>query len=294
MGAVDPPMLYVAHDDQMVIVSTLPLRIRGGRAETFRWGSVVEISPADPGEDTVGVRELRRFAVLLLVVAVLFACVRSGWWLIPALGGTVCLAASVVGGWLRREGAILAPEIDRRPDEHRVLIDDEDREAFSEAIDLGERISKTWPALHGLIDTAAAGRQLAHALWELAGLLERRQDLREVRDDLAEKDHDGLPADSPAVRELRAQREKVAAALADLDADVHRRLSDLTATALAGENFLREQEIGELIRDTDQRLAELTPHDLPGGPESGAALAEHTQAVLAAYRDLTDKYGDGS
>jgi hypothetical protein len=292
VAPVDPPALYVAHDDRMVVVSVLPLKVQVGRGEVYRWGSVLEISPAEPDQAVTTARQARGVAVLLFMGSAVLGCTGVAWWPALAVVGASVLAASFHVA-LRTAGVIVAPEIKRRPGEHVVLFDDEDRKTFSEAVDIGERIARTWPALHGLVDTTAAERLLAHALWELAGVLERRQDFREMGADLAQQDHGGLPADSPGVRDLLVQREKVAKALAGLDAEVNRHLADLTATAIAGENFIREQEIGQLVRDADQKLAKLAPHDLPGEPKSGAELADQTQAVLTAYRDLTTRYGDG-
>jgi hypothetical protein len=293
VGPVDLPMLYVAHDDTMAIVSVLPLKIRGGRADTYRWGSVLEISPAPPGEG-MDVRAMCRFvAYILLAFSVLLMCGHVQWWPVILLVGFVILGVAAVYPVGRTAGVILAPELHRRRDDHKVLVDEDDRAAMSEAIDIGERISSAWPALQGMVDTAVAERLLAHALWELAGVLERRQGLREMRDDLAEQHHDDLPADSRAARDLLAQREKVTSALAGLDAEVDRHLGDLTATAVAGENFIREQEIGKLVRDADEKLAKLAPHDLPAESKSGARLADQTEAVLTAYRELNTRYGDG-
>ncbi|MGC9671233.1 hypothetical protein ACNTMW_32390 [Planosporangium sp. 12N6] len=229
----------------------------------------------------------------LLVLSALVGWVGIRWWPAICLVGFATLVVAAVYPVPQEAGTILAPQLRHRRDDHRILVDDEDRQALSAAVDLGERIAETWPALRGMVDTVAAERLLAHALWELADLLERRQGFREMRDDLAEHDHEGLPADSPAVRNLLAQRTKVATALADLDAEVGRRLAELTATAVAGENIIREWEIGELVRDADQRLAELAPHDLPGESRAGAALADQTEAVMAAYRELNTRYGDG-
>ncbi|MCU1656342.1 MAG: hypothetical protein JWO57_998 [Pseudonocardiales bacterium] len=294
MGQVDPPALYVAHDDRMAIVSVLPLKVQGGRAEMYRWGSVLEISPGEPGEG-LDIRRLCRFvACIFLAFSVFLIFGHVPWWPATLLIGFVMLGVAVIYPAGRKAGVIVAPELHRRRDDHKVLIDDDDRAAMSEAIDVGERISSTWPALRGMVDTAVAERLLAHALWELAGVLERRQGLREMRDDLAGQDHDDLPAESRTARVLLAQREKVASAFAGLDAEVDRHLADMAATAIAGENFIREQEIGELVRDADQRLAMLAPDDLPGESSPGSQLADHTDAVLTAYRELNTRYGDGA
>jgi hypothetical protein len=135
---------------------------------------------------------------------------------------------------------------------------------------------RTNPALGALIDVPIAERQLAQALFDLAGALERRQELRELHAELAE--HDGA-------FELAPRMLKATSALAELDDEVIRRLATLKAVAVAGEELIRDQEIDALVREADEALARLT--SAAPAADAGSELAERTEAVLRAYRELT-------
>jgi hypothetical protein len=273
------PSLYVAHDDEMVIASRLPLEVVGGRGMSFGWGSVLEVTPADPPGDRgpwPGV--LSGFSAILTITGVLLL-VGGAW----AAGGAALLlglglgGGVIVHGWRRRPGVISAPRLESDRDQHHVLVEDDDRRAFSDAIDLCQRTVETWPALGALIDIPVAQRQLAQALFDLAGALERRQELRELHAGLAR--HDGA-------FELAPRMAKAAEALSEVDAEVSRRLSILQAVAVAGEDLMRDQEIDALAREADETLARLTSAGAPG-PDAGSDLAERTAAVLRAYRELS-------
>jgi len=269
------PALYVAHDDKLVIVSTLPLEVVGGRGVTFGWGSVLEVTPADPPGDrgpmigvvfglgTVG-------AALLLGGAAAVGGGLLGMGLVAGLG-------SAWHRWRKRPGVISAPQLQSNRDQHHVLVDEADRKVFSDAIDLCQRTSETWPSLGALIDVPLAERQLAHALFDLAGALERRQELQELRAELAE--HDGA-------FELAPRMAKATTALAALDDEVARRLATLNAVAVAGEELIRDEEIDALGRQADETLARLTSAEPSTVPDAGSELAERTEAVLRAYREL--------
>ena len=273
------PTLYVAHDEKLVIVSRLPLEVVGGRGLSYGWGSVLELTPADRSDDR-GPRPGVLYS-LALIFGVLGALVLVGgaFW-----GGLVLLAAiataggTVLHGWRQRPGVISAPRLETEPDQHHVLVDERDRQVFSDAIDLCQRTSETWPSLGALVDVPVAERQLAQALFDLAGALERRQELRELHADLAE--HDGAFELAPRI--LRAT-----SALAASDDEVGRRLAALNAVAVAGEELIRDQRIDALGREADEALARLTAAGPAVVPDAGSELAERTEAVLRAYRELT-------
>ncbi|GIM89565.1 hypothetical protein [Paractinoplanes toevensis] len=273
------PALYVAHDDRLVIASRLPLGVVGGRGLSFRWGSVVEITPADrPGDPGPLTGVLYGLGFILGLAGVLL--VVGG-----ALGGgLLVLAGMATGGgpalhrYRQRPGVISAPRLSGDREQHHVLIDERDRKVFSDAIDVCQRASETWPALGALIDVPIAERQLAHALFDLAGALERRQELRELHAELTE--HDGA-------FELAARTIRATAALAELDDEVSRRLATLDTVAVAGEELIRDQEIAALAREADETLARLTSTGPANETDAGSELAERTEAVLRAYRELT-------
>ncbi len=273
------PALYVAHDDKMVIVSRLPLEVVGGRGISYGWGSVLEVTPADPPGETAPL------AVVLYGLAAILG-IAGGVTLLanPLAGGVLVLVAALAGGgaalhsWRQRPGVISAPSLESGREQHHVLVEARDRQVFSDAIDLCQRTSETWPALGALIDVPLAERQLAQALFDLAGALERRQELRELHAELAQ--HDGA-------FELAPRMLKATDALAELDDEVAQRLATLHAVAVAGEELIRDQEIDALVRDADEALARLTSAGPAMMPDAGSELAERTAAVLRAYRELT-------
>lgn len=273
------PSLYVAHDDKLAVVSRLPLEVVGGRGLSFRWGSVLEVTPSDQPDGRGPVTGVVYGLGIGFVVL-------GGLFLLGGAfaGGLLVLAGAAAGGGAalysrrRRPGVISAPRLESDREQHHVLVESRDRKVFSDAIDLCQRTSETWPALGALIDGPVAERQLALALFDLAGALERRQELRELHAELAE--HDGA-------FELAPRMARATAALAELDADVTRRLATLTAVAVAGEELIRDQQIDALARAADETLARLTSAGPAIAPDAGTELAERTEAVLRAYRELT-------
>jgi hypothetical protein len=273
------PSLYVAHDDELVIVSRLPLEVVGGRGLSFGWGSVVEVTPSDRSDD------LGPLTGVLYGLGTVFALFggflllgRVFWGAVLLLLGIAAAGGAALHAWRQRPGVIAAPSLDSDRQQHHVLVDGRDRKVFSDAIDLCQRTSETWPVLGALIDVPVAERQLAQALFDLAGALERRQELRELEAELAE--HDGA-------FELAPRMLKVTSALAELDDEVAQRLATLNAVAVAGEELIRDQEIDALARAADEALARLTSAGPATAPDAGSELAERTEAVLRAYRELT-------
>src|SRR5690349_13254240 len=130
------PSLYVAHDDELVIVSRLPLEVVGGRGLSFGWGSVVEVTPADqPGDRgpvTGVVYGLAIFSGVLGGLLLVGGAVLGGLFILVgvAAGGGMALS-----GWRRRPGVISAPRLGSDREQHHVLVDDRDRKVFSDAID---------------------------------------------------------------------------------------------------------------------------------------------------------------
>ncbi|GAA0571201.1 hypothetical protein GCM10010172_64570 [Paractinoplanes ferrugineus] len=273
------PSLYVAHDERMVIVSLLPLEVVGGRGMSYGWGSVLEMAPAEPATEPgpltgvlCGVGGVSGMIGALLLLG---GALTGGIFL---LGGVTVAGGAILHGWRQRPGVISAPRLASDREQHHVLVEDRDRKLFSDAIDLCQRTSQTWPALGALIDAPVAERQLARALFDLAGALERRQELRELHAALAE--HDGA-------FELAPRMLKAGSALAALDDEVGHRLATLNAVAVAGEELIRDQRITALAREADEALARLTSTGLPIVADAGSELAERTEAVLRAYRELT-------
>ncbi|WP_133872466.1 hypothetical protein [Paractinoplanes brasiliensis] len=168
----------------------------------------------------------------------------------------------------------------------RVLLTEQERAVFRRAAGVSRRIRRTWPGLPGMIDPETADVALTRALDDLGAVLVRRQELRRLRAGLEEVGDRGVPADSPAVLALAAQRERAAELWRETGEQANRILRSLDRAALAGEAFLREREIGETARQAELVLAGLA--DRPGAlaADAGPELAERTAAVITAYREL--------
>jgi cell division septum initiation protein DivIVA len=137
-----------------------------------------------------------------------------------------------------------------------------------------------------MIDPGEADRSLARALDDLAAVMARRQEIRRLRAELAGADDRDLPGDSPARQALNAQRNRVDRLWRDTGASANRILAALNAAALAGENLIREQRIGETARDAERVITRIAAAGLGRTMDAAPELAERTAAVIAAYREL--------
>jgi hypothetical protein len=293
------PRLYVARDERVLVVSRKRLRTVGGRTSARRWPGVVESSSATPdpepprsliGAAVVGVPPVVTFALLrLLDVDVAIAALVA---LMLFFGSAY--VAPVVRKRITRRRALRAsgdgtPAMVAGSENSRLLFDAEERATFERALATADRISDTWPELGGLVDTTDAEPMLGRALWDLSGLLARRQQVRRVLAGLDRPEYADLPA-GDAARDLEEHRANASQLLAGLDADIARREASLVAAEQAGRDFVREREARDVARNAARALRELTPDPhVPVVPDEDPAgeLAERTETVLAAYRELT-------
>ncbi|GID98623.1 hypothetical protein ACFQFC_15740 [Amorphoplanes digitatis] len=274
--------LHIGFDAEKIVVSPYPLEVRGGRARRSRLGSVTEVVPA-PASGR-GRKDRARTASQLALVLVLLSAVLSvfgvsGW--SAAAGSGVIVAAVVL--WQARAARVGSIALPRGEGAH-VLYAAEERTAFERAVVVARRVRGTWPALHHMIDPDDADRNLAGALEQLAAVMSRRQQIRQLREELAGAAPHGLPAGSPAVRALAEQRLRVEGLWRSTAGEANRILASINAAALAGENLIREQRIGETAREAELAISRLTVD--PAGSDAGPELAERTAAVIAAYREL--------
>ena len=283
MRSVSAPVLFIAHDEEVAVVSTDPVGVVGGRADEYRWGRVLESTPADPGQARTAAVGYRGLGVLALIIGSLLNCFGAGWGSKVMLAGLIVVVVSSGYIWMRKTGVVAAPTKDCY-----LLSDPDDRKILSDAIDTCRRSARTWPALDRLIDIPAAEVQLALALLDIARVLDRRRHLRDLQDDLAAAGVSGSPTQNTA---LEGRAKRIADALREADDDLRNRLDSLTATATAGEAFVREQEFGKLTRDIDDALERLTAPGANAAPDLGAQLADQTETVLRAYRELDAQYG---
>jgi hypothetical protein len=253
---VTGPRLNVAWNDKSVVVSRSPFSSSGSA----------------PGP--------ARFLVPPLAVGVLTAVFTS-----VELG---VLAASIVffgvayatPGFRRRRNSpvVAAP---------RLTLAGPEREVFEGATRTVDRIRETWPRLGGLIAVPDAERSLADALWEIAAVLSRRQELSGVLAQLSRPDFAVRAPGDETAQELQTHRRAAEEALAVVDADLARRLASLHRADQAGREFIREEEMRAAIRAARESLGDAG--DLPVLPvaDPAAELADHTRSVLEAYRELT-------
>jgi hypothetical protein len=222
---------------------------------------------------------------VLLILCTVLAALGLPWWA-PAAGSVALLAfVAVQQARAARTGSLAVP----RGDGCHVLYADEERVAYQRAVVIARRIQRTWPALEHMIDPVEADRSLTRALDDLAGIMSRRQEIRRLRAELSEVDHANLPADSPAVQALAAQRVRVDALWRSTGTTANRVLAGLNAAALAGENLIREQRISQTAHAAEMAIVRIAAADAGRSVEAGPDLAERTAAVIAAYRELASE-----
>ena len=289
--------LYVARDNKITMVSRAPLRMSGAHPVRRDWSTLTELTaptlnPKPPRSlsDTVLV------ALPSLLAGGLTATFAPAEAAI-AVGGGLFLTASYLAPELRRRAATFAARsagsvaarsafafLGRRA-EVIMLVAEAERAVFQRAVDLADRIGETWPSLAELIDVPAAETMVAEALWEIAGVLSRRQELTAVLADLTHPDFAAVSPADRTVRDLRAQQQATRAALAELNADLSRRESSLRRAEEAGRAFIREQEMRRAIQAAEDSLRSAPPGT--PAPDPAADLADRTKSVVTAYRELT-------
>ncbi|HET6482519.1 MAG TPA: hypothetical protein VFG35_21130 [Actinoplanes sp.] len=285
-----PAELHIGMDAEKTVLAPYALKLRTGRATRQRSGSVTEVVPMLPSgvsRETRLTSAARLSLALIFVSAVLFA-VGVPWWL-PITAS----AAVVAAGWRRQARAARAAlfEVPAGEGAH-TLVTEEEQAVFKRAVGVSRRIRRTWPALPGMIDPELADRSLTRALDDLGALLTRRQELRRLRTEIEGVRRQDVPDDSPAVLALAAQRDRADGLWRETGEQANRILHSLDRTALAGEAFLRENQIGETARQAEIVLAGLAAEQTAPAAEAGPELADRTAAVLTAYRELAAAAND--
>ncbi|OJF13401.1 hypothetical protein [Couchioplanes caeruleus] len=275
--------LFVGADHEKIVVSPDPIRMRTGRARRVRRGSVTEVVPVLPSGRSreERVRFSSQLSLALLVLSAVLATLGIPWW--AAAAGSLALVAFVGVQQARaaRLGTLALP----RGEDSFVLHAAEERAAYGRALVVAQRVRGTWPQLRHMIDPGDADRSLTAALRELAAIMNRRQQIRRLREELGAAALHNLPADSPAVQALAEQRLRVEGLWRSSAAAANRILASINAAALAGENLIREQRVGETAREAELAISRLTAAGATPA-DSGPELAERTAAVIAAYREL--------
>jgi hypothetical protein len=274
--------LHLGADAEKVVVSAYPIKARSGRLRRTRTGTLTEFVPRPPSGRSREERMtcLARLALPLVLVTAVLSAFGMNWWL--AVAACTSVAALV---WRRQARAAqpAALAVPRDPDS-RVLWAEPERAAFEGALIASRRVRRTWPALAGMIDPVLADRSLNRALDELAETLARRQELRRLRAELAAVREADIPVDSPARSAVAAQCERADESWHEAGAAANRILRSIDTAARAGESFIRERQVAATARYAERTLSRVT--GAPAVTESGPELADRTEAVIAAYRDL--------
>ncbi len=284
-----PVELHIGSDAEKTVLAPYALELRAGRATRHRSGSVTEVVPVAPSGVS---REARlasaaRLSLPLIFTSALLFALGVPWWLPFAAS-----VATVTTVWRRRARAAQEAVFELPAgDDARVLRTPEERAVLKRAVGVSRRIRRTWPGLPGMIDPELADRSLARALDDLAVALVRRQEIRRLQAELEAVRHQDVPTDSPALQALAAQRNRADQLWRESGAQANRILRSLDRTALAGEAFLREREIGETARQAELVLAGLAHEQSAPTTEAGPELADRTAAVITAYRELASPPG---
>jgi hypothetical protein len=95
-------------------------------------------------------------------------------------GGIAVLAMSYLAPGLSRRLAKAARAVRSREVGRGDVVVLSEAAAFDRIVGIGDRISETWPELGTLVSPVEASAMLGSALWEIAGLLARREELTGV------------------------------------------------------------------------------------------------------------------
>jgi hypothetical protein len=290
--------LFVAHDLCRSVVSWQPLAAAG--SERTSHGAVTVLQARNG--DLIG----RHGSAVRRAIARL-AALGAVTWLVSLAGPTIvsrfcaiAILVVVVSGtraFLVTTDAshVLAAGPSRLA--YWQVTSEPERNQLTEALRLAARIAGNSARLGDLIDPADAARSVAVAVWDLAAVLQRQEQLRAVRAGLARHDAADLPTDSPAVRAGRAERARADEAWTAVVAESRRHLQSLRTAADAGDNLLREWDFGAEAKQARRSLDELGAAGAAAGAAGSGAhgedLAARTTAVVAAYRQLAADHGHG-
>jgi hypothetical protein len=221
-----------------------------------------------------------------VVVAGVLGYLTTYWLAVPlALG----IAGYAVFRQLTSESTLTA----QWQRDHRWLTHRQELSTFDSARRAAERIMDAWPELDGLVGVPDPSRTLARSLWELSGELVDRATVRGTRDELALAQV-GLPPEAAITREVVDRLSQLNESLAQLDANLDRRVRSLVGFADECWRFVREQQAIAQVRDAiegaDSVLGSVA-QAFGTPPDSSEELGERTRAVLNAYRELTDLSG---
>lgn len=274
--------LYVVRDLNATVISRQRLRMVGGRAVRRRWKALVETTSdtgaQQPRDAVLGTAMVAGPPIVTGALTAAFAPIELG----IVVGGAVFFAMSYVGPLVRRR---LAKQGPRAGGKAYRLTTISERAAFDRVLATADRITESWPGLGSLVDLFDAEAMLADALWEIARVLARRQEVSVVLAELSRPDFMVADPNDETAREVGVHRRAARAAIARAETELIQREANLRRVEQAGRGLSRELEMRRAIRTAEESLQ--TSQSLPVSVDPAAELAEQTQSVLAAYRELT-------
>ncbi|MGI5236856.1 hypothetical protein [Dactylosporangium sp. CA-139066] len=157
--------------------------------------------------------------------------------------------------------------------------------AWREAERAEQRIRASWPSLGAMADPPDIGPALDRARYRLALLLHRRDELDRALQELRAATN-GLPAGAPLRAEAHERGAEFAARRAELSDRIAERIGALRRLAEAAGDHAHHVSRSDRARDALRR-AEAAAIGPEPAPDAVAELTERTEAVLAAYRELS-------
>jgi hypothetical protein len=303
-GGLIPEHLWLASDEDKMVVSVVAPEV-AGRSRHDTVGPVTRVSP-DPVSRTApgGIVETRPAEVELHTprtggarigwagTAGSAAAAAAGAWAIGPWAGVAVAAAGIgVSVWqgLRRYSRVAW----QWTEGHQVLTNHEDRAVIDGAARNVRYTAGAWPQLRAHVDLDDPAPVLVRQLWDLTLLVGERAAARVMRQRLVLSGV-GVPEGTTTAVELADRIARAGEDLARLSADIDQRRTHLWRLADETAGFVTEQQAlaraNAMIRDADRHrgIAVPAPADAAGD------LADHTSAVLAAYRELTQLPGPAS
>jgi hypothetical protein len=295
-GGRNPEHLWLADDEDKLVVSVLAPEVAGdARHDTAgpvtivspypvtRPGGMYNTRPAEVGLHTPHTGGAR---IGWAGTAGSAAVAAGGAWVAgPWAGLTVAFAGIGVTAWqaVRRYSRRAHQWVEG----HQVLIHYDDREVIKRAARNVRATAASWPhlAVHVALDDPSP--VLATQLWDLTLLVGQRAAARQLRHELVLAGA-GVPAGTATALELADRIAAVDRDLTELDTAIGQRQTHLWQLAHQVRGFVDEREAvaraQATIQNVDQRCG-VSP--AVRAPNAAGELADHTAAVLAAYRELT-------
>jgi hypothetical protein len=281
-------VLYVLFDDtgRCLVSRDDPAPAR--RAERADYDGVVAIVLGDQWEDGAlaapdlsGARLLTGSILVVVAGATLaaFAIVS------PLLAMPLGAAAALLVG--RRHNAAAAQLEQRWTGRHVLLETRVEVARFRKAFDAVRTIQVAWPFLAELVQIPSPRREVSASLWAVAGLLREHAELAELYAGLSDARFGTLPAEAPVRAALDDRMARVDTAQRKLRAEIDRRIESLTDLAARCASFVRAESALHAAHEAVRRADESLNRVSVAVPDDMRDLSERTEAIIAAYRELT-------